>query len=123
MLLLDTFTERDLYINAVRFCNLCYRGCQKSPKHVLSFRSLKFKENVCISLVSVGFYIYLCTSEWVVLKSMLRYAQAHLLLPLFLMYTYLVLQFQFLLCCYWYPSLASLKEIHTCLNIQSGELG
>jgi len=56
---LDTFTERYLKISAMRFCNLCYRGSQKSPKHVLNFRSLKFKENVHISLLPVGFYICL----------------------------------------------------------------
>lgn len=41
------------------FCDVCYGGSQKSPWHVLNFISLKFKENVNISLLHAGFYILL----------------------------------------------------------------
>lgn len=104
------------------FCDLCYRGSQKSPRHVLNFMSLKFKENVNISLLHVGFYICLWHNEVGGPEINAQRCPGPPSTPL-LPDVYIPGCFRFSFCfAVAGKPLAGLREIYSCLNIQICDL-
>lgn len=101
------------------FCDLCYRGSQKTPRYVLNFISLKFKENVNVSLLQLGFYLSLAQQSGWSRNQCERCPGPPSTPPL--PDVYIPFRFNF---CFADAGklLAGLKEIYSCLHVQICEL-